>query len=131
MKQLSRASLVLLLVIAACGSTDGVGRTPAPERDRISRAEIDASSAANAYDLVQSLRPQWLTVRGIRTMDEMVGQNPILVYMDNARLGGPDALRNVPHGSVRYLRFFNAAEATQRWGGGHLHGAILISTQDG
>jgi len=57
------------------------------------------------------------------------GVEGIVIYMDNARLGRPEELRRIALGSVQYLRFFSAPQATQRWGGGHLQGAILISTQ--
>jgi len=95
----------------------------------ITREEIEESTAATAYDLVLNLRPQWLRTRGISTLAQAAGEEDIVIYMDNARLGSRDAMRQVPLGAVQYLRFFTAREATQRWGAGHLHGAILISTQ--
>ena len=83
-----------------------------------------------AYDAVQALRPQWLVTRGITTLAQAAGNETIVIYLDNARLGSPEAMRRIPLGSVRYLRFFSAPQATPRWGGGHLQGAILISTQN-
>ena len=95
----------------------------------LTRDEIDDSSAGTAYELVRSLRPQWLRTRGLTNLAQAAGAESIVIYLDNARLGPPDNLRRVPLGAVQYLRFFTAPEATLRWGGGHLHGAILISTQ--
>jgi hypothetical protein len=97
--------------------------------DVITREEIEESTAATAYDLVLNLRSQWLRTRGISTLAQAAGAEDIVVYMDNARLGSRDAMRRVPLGAVQYLQFFSAREATHRWGAGHLHGAILISTQ--
>jgi hypothetical protein len=97
--------------------------------DVITREEIEESTAVTAYDLVANLRPQWLRTRGISTLAQAAGAEDIVVYMNNARLGFPDAMRRVPLGAVQYLQFFTAREATHRWGAGHLHGAILISTQ--
>lgn len=97
--------------------------------DIILREEILDSNARSAYDLVRSVRPQWLQTRGITTVRQLAGEDGIQVYMDNARMGNVAAMRSVTLGSVEYLQFFTAPEATQRWGGGHLNGAILISTR--
>jgi hypothetical protein len=97
--------------------------------DVITREEIDDSSARAAHDLVQTLRPQWLRTRGVTNVRQAAGGEGIAVYLDNARLEGVDAMRQVALGPVQYLRFFTAPEATLRWGGGHIHGAILISTE--
>jgi len=97
--------------------------------DIITREEIEETTAANAYDLVLNSRPQWFRTRGLANLQQAAGEEDIVVYMNNARLGFRDAMRQVPLGAVQYLQFFTAREATQRWGAGHLHGAILISAQ--
>jgi hypothetical protein len=97
--------------------------------DYILREEIDRSTARSAYELVRNHRPQWLQTRGLTTLRQAAGQDGIEVYMDNARLGDVQAMRQVTLAAIQYLRFFTASEATQRWGGGHLNGAILISTR--
>jgi hypothetical protein len=63
------------------------------------------------------------------TLAQAAGEEDIKVYLDNAYLGFRDALERVPLGGVEYVRFYTAREATQRWGGGHLQGAILVSTR--
>jgi len=119
--------MTLLLSCAAPGA--GSGRQLS-DPDFIMRDEIDESgSSRTAWDLVNSIRPQWLFTRGISTLSQAVGAETIIIYMDNARLGTPNSMRGVPLGNVQYLQFFSAPEATLRWGGGHLQGAILISTQ--
>ena len=121
---------VMLLAACASGSSGG-GDSPIGNTDIITREEIDQSGGSrNAMDLIQSLRPQWLITRGITNLRQAAGEEDIVVYMDNARLGYRDQLRRVPLGGVRYLEFFDARRATQRWGGGHIHGAIFISTRD-
>ncbi|HYJ80771.1 MAG TPA: hypothetical protein VEW03_14245 [Longimicrobiaceae bacterium] len=117
---------------------------PGTERNLITLQEIQGlvGRAQNAMDLIQSLRPQWLQVRGVASSretgraevvgrDQVVvtdpGQATIKVYLDNALLGSVDALRQVPIASIREARFLDPAAATYRWGAGHLHGAILIS----
>ncbi len=118
---------LLMALLMSCG-TPGSQGTLLGDPDVITRDEIAENNASNAYELVQSLRPQWLITRGQRSLQQPA-EVSIVIYLDNARLGAPDSMRGVALGAVQYLRFFPAPEATQRWGGGHLHGAILISTQ--
>ena len=126
-----RLALILLLFVAAMSSCVSAGAPPSRlgDPDFILREEIEESTAATAYDLVLNNRSQWLRLRGVSTLKQAAGGEDIAEYMDHARLGFRDAMRRVPLGNVQYLQFFTAREATQRWGGGHLHGAILISTQ--
>jgi hypothetical protein len=102
-----------------------VGDTNVIDREEI----LSNRSASNAYELISSLRPLWFQTRGLTNLRQAAGEEDIVIYMDNARLGAREALRRVPLGSIEYLQFFPAPAATQRWGGGHLHGAILVSTQ--
>lgn len=122
------ALTLLVTVVSSCRSA-GAPASRLGDSDIITREEIEESTAATAYDLVLNLRPQWLRTRGISTLAQAAGEEDIIVYMNNARLGFRDAMRQVPLGAVQYLQFFSAREATHRWGAGHLHGAILISTQ--
>ena len=128
------SALFLLTVLSAgCASASSGGNrdNPVGDSDLITREEIDrATGSQNAYDLIQSLRPQWLITRGFANQRQATGEDDIVIYMDNARLGYRRELRRISLGSVRYLEFYDARRATLRWGGGHLHGAIFISTQD-
>jgi hypothetical protein len=129
----------------------GSGGAPTPRMMRdhnpnlISAQEISNAHAQNALDLIQSLRPRWLETRGINTnaeggggsasgmgatMDVNIhgGVSPIKVYIDNTFLGDISVLRNIPNGSFSEVRYFDAAQATYRWGQGHMGGAIEFST---
>ena len=121
---------LLMTLLLSCAAPGAEGGRQFSDPDFIMRDEIDESgSSRTAWDLVNSIRPQWLFTRGISTLSQAVGAETIIIYMDNARLGTPDSMRGIPLGNVQYLQFFSAPEATLRWGGGHLQGAILISTQ--
>lgn len=128
MRWLALALPLLITAVCSCASPGG-SPSPLGDPDVITREEIEESTAATAYDLVLNERPQWLRTRGISTLAQAAGQEDIVVYLNNARLGFRDAMRRVSLGAVQYLQFFDAREATYRWGAGHLHGAILISTQ--
>jgi len=121
----------LLIVGCASAGSGAGGDSPVGDPDLITREEIDRTTGSqNAYDLIQALRPQWLITRGLATQRQATGEDDIVVYLDNARLGYRGELRRVTLASVRYLEFYDARRATLRWGGGHLHGAIYISTRD-
>lgn len=102
----------------------------------ITQEEIAKSSANNAYDLVKTLRPQWLRTRGISTgMPDPSGggvSDPgggIMVYVDGARVGGVGELENIGSERVQELRYLNANDATQKYGTGHTQGAIEVTTK--
>lgn len=116
----------------------------APSRDVLTTEQIRRAQSGNFYQLIQALRPEWLRTRGTGSMRETArgsaaglgaveiavqpGIPSIRVYLDDSLLGDVDALRSVDPGMVGQARFLDAAEATQRWGAGHIHGAILVET---
>lgn len=122
--------LLALLGTAACGAGAGVGQAPSvrPERDVLLAQEIQGTTAVTAYDAVRQLRPEWLRRRGRSSI-----QNPraemLVVYLDGARYGGSETLRNVTVGSVLEIRHLDANDATTRFGTGHAGGALLIRTK--
>jgi hypothetical protein len=112
-------------------------------RRPITTEEIDHSGVnTNVYDLVNSLRRTWLNVRGTDSFSEgpqsidlgsgrqvtVTGEPQLVIYLDNARLGTISQLRTLPVAGVIGVRYFDAAEATFRWGAGHTHGAIQVLT---
>lgn len=144
MKRLKGLFAAALLVAAAACAAAGTGSGGGAGRSMILRDEIAANGAADAYTLVQSLRPQWLRVRGDNSRGTPIavetghGETGVgegfaagspNVYLNNARMGSAESLRQIPLSGVQYVRFFNAAEANLRWGAGNAHGAILVSTE--
>jgi hypothetical protein len=127
MKKLSLILPVLLaLTLAACGSTQNQGTTRS--RNVITRADITnyAGTYSNAFQLVERLQPQWLRKRG-RASVNAVAEGDIVVYLDEAHIGGPEALREISLEGIAEIRYLNAAQAA-RYGTGHQHGAILVRT---
>ena len=129
------------------GDTDSPleGLTPErrqPSHDILTEEQIRSSATANAYELVSTLRQQWLVVRGLHSHTESAqghgegfeltiqpGANKIIVYMDDIRLGGVAAMKDIPSDMLTSARFLDAREATYRFGSGHTHGAILLSSR--
>lgn len=126
-----------------CGSTALAATEPtAAGRQPITAAEITHSGiSGNVYDVIYSLRRQWLNTRGINSMTEgpiavpygdgeaIVPAEPqLVVYLDNMKLGTLSELKRLPIGGVTSIRYFDPSEANYLWGPGHIHGAIQVLT---
>lgn len=121
--------LLLALIASACVSSSGPQTGEMRRRsdaNRLTREEVLDTNTSNVFEAIRQLRPNWLRKRGATSMHQ---QGDIVVYLDNQPLGGPQMLQALPLTSVASLQFLDAASATQRWGTGHVHGAILVSTQ--
>lgn len=130
------------LVMGGGSSPDELRPGVAAARQTLERDEIIASGASDAYQLVRSLRKEWLIPRGVNSFRESArgtadfdaetvvvpGADHILVYLDNTRLGGTQFLADVGIEMLGRLEFIPPSEATFRWGTGHAHGVILLTT---
>ncbi len=87
-----------------------------------------ATQARNVYEAIEQLRPLWLQGRGSRSVRLGTG---ILVYQNRSRLGGLEALRDIPLNAVASVRYLDSAAAGQLPGAGsqHVEGAIVVYTQ--
>jgi hypothetical protein len=112
------------LLLSAC-ATVGDARVSATH---ISVEEIQGSTAATAYELIQNLRPRWLHDRGQETFG-LGTQAMIVVYLDGHRMGGPESLTGISARDLRSAERLTTGEATRRWGGNHPRGAIVLSTK--
>ena len=125
-----RVLATVMTVLAACASGGGGASAAKQNPNLISTEEIVASSASNAYEVIQRLRPSFLRTRGAvhgtpgaTNAMEMVD---LVVYLNENRLGGSDQLRQISTNDIREIRYFNSSEATTKWGTGHSAGAIQI-----
>jgi hypothetical protein len=148
LKKMMAGAALLCLAACASGGGGGGGGSGGAGRDLILLDEISASGVSDAYSLVSSRRPHWLRVRGdqnrgrtagVGVTNAQTGEYKVSegstppspnVYLNNARMGMAESLRQIPITGVRYVQFFNAAQANLRWGAGNSYGAILISTED-
>lgn len=125
-----RVLATAIVVLAGCASGGGGASAAKQNPNLISTEEIVASSASNAYEVIQRLRPSFLRTRGAvhgtpgaANAMEMVD---LVVYLNENRLGGSDQLRQISTTDIREIRYFNSSEATTKWGTGHSAGAIQI-----
>ena len=131
--------LVLLGAAVACASsgttaqpgdpqTSAVSSPSRPRRDPnvIGAEELASRPTLTALQVIEQLRPQFLRVRGISSMGNAT-TDAIWVYVDGTRMGTVDVLGNIGVHEIREIRYLNPSEATNRWGTGHVHGAIAIT----
>jgi hypothetical protein len=131
MHRILHASLLiaLLLVPPGCASGSAASGTAAPtaSRDFITREEMEKGQYPNSYELVRSLRPHWLRVRGRDTINGE--QGAVQVVLDDVRLGTTESLRTLPVSGIAYFQWLDGISATQRWGTGYGNGVILVSSR--
>ena len=130
-----RAVLAALALAAALGAAcararggpggePAAGESPRRRGDVITRAEIARGQYANAYDVVRTLRPQWLVPRGADTFVNAPGE--VQVRVDESWLGGVSTLSSVAVAGIEAIRYVDPVAAAGRWGGDFRNGAIVI-----
>jgi hypothetical protein len=138
-------SLAALAFAAAAGAQDPLNTKK--NSNVILREELQGAQGSNAYELVQSLRPQWLRERGHETVRTQQVERPngrgrielattsaepeIIVYINDSRFGDVDALRDIPATGLGSLEFISPTKATLRWGSGHTKGVIVVRPATG
>lgn len=101
---------------SASGTSSGKSSSDSPT---LSSTDISAADLPTAYDLVDKLRRPWLR------SDPASGAD-VSVYMDNQKLGGTSALRDIPSAEVSEMQFVRSSDAVARYGEDAKGGAIVI-----
>ena len=104
---------------------------PRPRRSAnvITRDELLRSTYSNAYDAIRLMRPQWAAAARQRSPAEREAAGEggvIVVYLDGTRLGSTEELVQIRLSEVEDIQYFDALEATNRFGTGHPAGAIVV-----
>jgi hypothetical protein len=126
--------LLLLGVLLAVPACAPAGETALSARGPITFDDIQAANiSGSAFEVVRSLRPEWLNLRGrtdIRSLENGGAEEGIRIYLDGTRLGETaGALSSIPVQNIGRIERLNAQEATTRYGSGHLHGAIVVTSR--
>ena len=112
---------------------------PSRNRDVISHEELQAPAIAglSVLDAVKSLRPQFLTVRGLNTVPakdangvQLVDQESGKVHssVDGNKVGPLDELSSIRASTVKEIRYLNPAAAHQKFGGAAREGPVILVT---
>lgn len=121
----SRLLLGLALAIgSACASAAAPG-SPAPVRGDSKTVTADDLADAiqlNLYDYLLAERPRWL--RG--SVPTGPGALPVLVFMDDTRLGGVQTLKTLSVNTVRMVRYFEPSAAQQKFSGRDVGAVIQV-----
>jgi hypothetical protein len=126
---------------AGCASSGTAGQAPDPQttagslrapRERkdpnvITEAELASRSTLTARQAIEQLRPQFLRTRGTTTLGNAQTSDVIWVYVDGTRMGTLEVLNNIGVHEIREIRYLSPSEATNRYGTGHVQGAIVIT----
>jgi len=115
----------LAVFLFGCATAGERGTRAHP--NQITVEEIASTNMSTALEVVQSLRPNWLRERGPVSIRNPQGSE-VIVYLDGARFGGMDSLRQIRVSSVASIEYLNSSEATFRFGTNHVGGAILVRT---
>jgi hypothetical protein len=102
-----------LLVSLACASAPGTeieGLGPRGDSKSLTRADLTVATQLNLLDLIAAERPQWLRASDGRPA-------PVVVYLDDARLGGPATLAGLTRHAITSVRYYEASAAQQRFSG--------------
>ena len=97
--------------------------------DVISETELTDPAIVNmnAYDAVRRLRPNFLVIRGVRSVSGPPAQVHISIE------GGPiqplSALKDIPAHEVKELRYLSASDAGQRFGTAADAGPVIVVTR--
>lgn len=111
--------------VTACAASGTAG--PRVDRNVLTREQIEETNKQNAFEVVETLRSNWLRTRGPTSLQ---GPDAVVqVYLDDNRLGTVDALRTISTPMIQYIRWYDGIAATGRWGLDHGAGVVYVSTR--
>lgn len=116
------ATGLLLLALPACATTGAAGGGAG---DTITREQMLEVNASDVYDAVQKLQPSWLTSRGPTSITDD-SPTVVSVFMGGSHVGDSEYLRNLIPDDIEMLRYYEAGEASARFGMGHPRGVIEV-----
>ena len=124
-------------VSLAAGCAASRSSTPVTDPEVITADQIARSRATNAYDLIATIRPQMFTAHGAPTtrgsQPSTEGRQalPVIVYVDNVKVGPIAELKTLGKLDLKEIRYLSPRVATDRWGQNHAGGVIYVTTIQG
>jgi hypothetical protein len=121
----------------ASGCATTRSSTPITDPDVITEDQIVRSKATNAYDVIATISPKMFTAHGAATtrgdQPPTPGRQalPVVVYVDNVKVGLVEELKTLGKVDLKEIRYLSPRVATDRWGQGHPGGVIYVTTVQG
>jgi hypothetical protein len=112
-----------ILLLCGCASTSGT-QSPRRSTNVITAEEIAGTTAKDAVEAINLLRPQWLTSRGVSSAVTIT----MGLYLNNSRVD-ENVLHGIPANNIAEIRFLSSSEATTYFGTGNMGGAIMVKTK--
>lgn len=120
------AVVVVAWLVAGCSSATTQSRQSQGVRNVLTREQLAATNAENLYEAIVKLRPEWLTSRGPVSVSD-ASPTMASVYMNGSMLGKADYLKEMRALDVSEVRYWDAGQASARFGMGHPRGVIEIT----
>jgi hypothetical protein len=121
------ATALLTLTLTACITASKMPR-PTQDQQLITQDEIAHMRGGNAYDVIHSLRANFLSLRGETSLFATSSPYPT-VYVDGMRYGSIDVLCDIPAMQIASIRLYRSWDAMTRFGYGNMGGVIAITTR--
>ncbi len=124
MRASSITVLATCLMLLGCAGATAVSR-PGAGGTTLSREQLQETNSEELYAAIAKLRPDWLSSRGPTSVTDPTPSSAS-VFMDGSLLGSADYLRQMRVIDVTEVRYWNAGQASARFGMGHPRGVIEI-----
>ncbi len=122
----------LLFVLCTAAWSGGCVSAPLPQgqteptsRARLTETDLAKANSDNLYEAIAKLRPEWLSSRGATSVADATPTS-VSVFMNGSMLGKADALKSLVVLDVTEVRYWDAAQASARFGMGHPRGVLEI-----
>ena len=126
-------AVVMFIAVAGCASGGAGTSAGRASPTRITRAEVDASNATNAYELISRLRPNWLREQPTASVaGGVIRSQSILVYVNRQRQEDLDSLKSISVSAIDSAEWVDASRVQTVLSdvpSGSYSGAILIKTR--
>jgi hypothetical protein len=125
MRAKSLVAVAAACLLAACAGASKRGHSDHANRTSLSYEQLSGTNSENLYDAIEKLRPDWLSSRGPTSVTNPA-PTVVSVFMNGTMLGKADYLREMHVLDVSEVRFWDAGQATVRFGNGHPRGVIEL-----
>ncbi|WP_420130023.1 hypothetical protein [Longimicrobium sp.] len=119
------AAMLMVAALGACGPSG----TSSPGRGNarlLTAEELSASPTTNLFDVVQRLRPAWLT-----TKFQGGSRGYPAIFVGSQRAGDINYLRTINTDNVLEVRYFDPIDASSRFGRNVPFGVMQITLDIG